>query len=181
MKAIKNYKNKENINLEKVIDEYSGYVYKIIRNMAKENLPEEDIEEIVTDTFLIVWKNNEKLDDEKLMSSYIAGIVRNLVKEKLRVINITSDISDYENILPDSKKIDMICEEREKIAIIEKTLSKMKKDDIQIFNLFYYSNMKIYEIAEKMNLAEFNIKSRLFRIRKKIKKELIKGGYSSEN
>lgn len=180
MKAIKNYKNNENINLEKVIDEYSGYVYKIIRNMVKENLPEEDIEEIATDTFLIVWKNNEKLDEEKLMSSYIAGIVRNLVKEKLRKANINSDISDYENVLQDSKKIDMICEEREKISIIENTLSKMKEEDIHIFNLFYYSNMKIHEIAEEMNLAELNIKSRLFRIRKKIKKELIKGGYSNE-
>ena len=54
MKAIKNYKNKNNINLEKVIDDYNGYVYKIIRNMVSNNISEEDIEEIVTDTFLIV-------------------------------------------------------------------------------------------------------------------------------
>lgn len=180
MKAIKNYKNKNNINLEKVIDDYSGYVYKIIRNMVSNNISEEDIEEIVTDTFLIVWKNNEKLDDEKLMSSYIAGIVRNLVKEKLRVININGDISEYENILQDSKKIDMICEEREKISIVENTLNEMKEEDKRIFNLFYYSNMKINEIAQKLNLTEFNVKSKLFRIRKKMKKELIKGGYSNE-
>lgn len=180
MKSIKSYKNKNNINLEKVIDDYSGYVYKIIRNMVSNNISEEDIEEIVTDTFLIVWKNNEKLDDEKLMSSYIAGIVRNLVKEKLRVININGDISEYENILQDSKKIDMICEEREKISIVENTLNEMKEEDKRIFNLFYYSNMKINEIAQKLNLTEFNVKSKLFRIRKKMKKELIKGGYSNE-
>ena len=180
MKSIKSYKNKNNINLEKVIDDYNGYVYKIIRNMVSNNISEEDIEEIVTDTFLIVWKNNEKLDDEKLMSSYIAGIVRNLVKEKLRVININGDISEYENILQDSKKIDMICEEREKISIVENTLNEMKEDDKRIFNLFYYSNMKINEIAQKLNLTEFNVKSKLFRIRKKMKKELIKGGYSNE-
>ena len=110
-------KNNE-LDLEKIIDEFSGYVYKIINNMAI--LSDEDTEEILSDTFFILWKNKEKLDEEQLISSYIAGIVRNLVKEKARVININVDISNYENILQDCAQIDMICEQREKISIIEK-------------------------------------------------------------
>ena len=179
-KEIKKYKNNNNLDLEKVIDEYSGYVYKIINNMAIKYFMNEDVEEIVSDTFFILWKNQEKLDDEKLLSSYIAGIVKNLVKEKSRVININADISDYANIIQDYKKIDMLCEQREKISIIETTLKKMKEDDISVFNLYYYSSMKISEISKILNLSEFNVKSRLYRIRKKIKKELVKGGYSDE-
>lgn len=175
-KQIKKYKNDNELDLEKIIDEYSGYVYKIIKNMA--NLSDEDIEEIVSDTFFILWKNKEKLDEEKLLSSYIAGVARNLVREKRRVIHINADISDYENIIQDCAKIDMICEQREKISIIEKTVKNMKNDDIFIFNLYYYSAMKISEIANILNVSEFNVKSRLYRIRKKIKKELSKGGYS---
>ena len=38
--------------------------------------------------------------------------------------------------------------------------------------------MKITEISKKLNISEFNVKSRLYRIRKKLKKELEKGGYS---
>lgn len=175
---IKKYKNNNELDLEKIVAEYSGYVYKIIKNMAGQFLTNEDVEEITSDTFFILWKNKEKLDEEKLLSSYIAGIVRNLVKEKTRVININADISDYENILKDSTQIDMICEQREKVSIIEKTLKKMKEEDIFIFNLYYYSSMKINEIANILNISEFNVKSRLYRIRKKIKKEMIKGGYS---
>lgn len=175
-KQIKKYKNDNELDLEKIIDEYSGYVYKIIKNMA--NLSDEDIEEIVSDTFFILWKNKEKLDEEKLLSSYIAGVARNLVREKRRVIHINADISGYENIIQDCAKIDMICEQREKISIIEKTVKNMKNDDIFIFNLYYYSAMKISEIANILNVSEFNVKSRLYRIRKKIKKELSKGGYS---
>ena len=175
---IKKYKNNNELDLEKIIEDYTSYVYKIIRNMAI--LSEEDTEEIVSDTFFILWKNKEKLDEEKKLSSYIAGIARNLVKEKARVININIDISDYENIIQDCAKIDMICEQREKISIIEKTVKSMKEYDIFIFNLFYYSAMKINEIANILNVSEFNIKSRLYRIRKKIKIELKKGGYSDE-
>lgn len=100
------------------------------------------------------------------------------MKEKTRVIKINVDISNYENVLQDCAQIDMICEQREKISIIEKTVKTMKEDDIFIFNLYYYSAMKISEIANILNVSEFNVKSRLYRIRKKIKKELLKGGYS---
>lgn len=175
---IKNYKKNNELDLEKIIDEFSGYVYKIIKNISF--LSDEDIEEIVSDTFFILWKNKEKLDEDKLLSSYIAGIVRNLIREKTRVININADIDNYENVLQESRKIDMICEQREKISIVEKTIKTMKTDDIFIFNCYYYSAMKMSEIANILDISEFNVKTRLYRIRKKLKKELIKGGYSDE-
>ena len=177
---IEKYKNNQKLDLEKVIDEYSGYVYSIIRNMASEYLSEEDIEEIVSDTFFILWKNTDKLDDERVLSSYIAGIIKNLVKEKRRVIKINFDISEYENIMQDNVKVDMICEQREKVNVLEKTVKQLKEDDILIFNLYYYSSMKISEISNVLNISDFNVKMRLHRIRKKIKKEFSKGGYSDD-
>lgn len=173
------YKNNE-LDLEVIIDEYSGYIYKIIENMAIQYLSKEDIEEIISDTFVVLWKNRDKLDKTKDLSPYIAGITKNLVREKTRVINIHNDISDYENIIQDFFKIDMLCEQREKIAIIDKAVKNMKKIDIEIFELYYYSSMKYNEISNILNISEFTIKSKLFRIRKKIRKELLKGGYSDE-
>lgn len=177
-KEIKQYKNENDLNLEKIIAEYSGYIYKIIQNISIKNLSKEDIEEIISDTFFILWKNQEKLDETKELSSYIAGVVRNLIREKTRIIKLNNDISDYENILPDSKNIDMLYQTREKISIIEKTVKQMKEKDIQIFNLYYNSSMKISEIAKFLNISSFNVKTKLYRIRKKIKKELEEGGYS---
>jgi DNA-directed RNA polymerase specialized sigma24 family protein len=56
----------------------------------------------------------------------------------------------------------------------------MKKIDIEIFELYYYSAMNYNEISNALNISEFSIKSKLFRIRRKIRKELLKGGYSDE-
>ena len=179
-KKIKEYYKNNEIDLKKVIDEYSGYIYKIIENMSIQYLSKEDKEEIISDTFVVLWKNRERLDKSKDLSPYIAGITKNLVREKSRVINIHNDISDYENIIQDFFKIDMLCEQREKIAIIDKTVKNLKKSDIKIFELYYYSSMKYNEISNVLNISEFSIKSKLFRIRKKIKKELLKGGYSDE-
>ena len=95
-------------------------------------------------------------------------------------IKINYDISEYENIVQDNEKVDMICEQREKINILEKTVKHLKYDDISIFNLYYYSSMKISEISKALNISDFNVKMRLHRIRKKIKKEFSKGGYSDD-
>lgn len=175
---IKKYIKQNYLDLEKIIDDYSGYIKKIIENMTGGNLSCEDIEEIVSDTFFILWKNNENLDINKPISSYIAGITRNLVREKTRVVNINYDISDYENSISDLKEVDMLCEERERTSIIKNSLIKMKEEDSKIFCLYYYSSRKIKEIAYILNISEFKVKSRLHRIRKKIKNDLEKGGYS---
>ena len=46
-KKIQKYINNHEIELEKIIKKYSGYVYKIIRNMASSYLSDEDVEEII--------------------------------------------------------------------------------------------------------------------------------------
>ena len=177
-KKIIEYKNNNEIRLESIINEYSGYVYKIITNMSNNNLLDEDIEEIISDTFFILWKNKDRLQEDKPISPYIAGIAKNLTKEKLRGIRNEKDIENEE--IGNKEKLDLICEEREKVSIIENTVKIMKDIDKQIFQLYYYSGMKINEISVILDISELNVKARLYRIRKKIKKELIKGGYNNE-
>lgn len=146
--------------------------------MVGNNLSDEDIEEIMSDSFFILWKNRKNFDQSKKLEPYLAGIIKNLVKLKYRKIKYNNNIEDYSDKIIDFRAIDLIYEEREKVNIIEKSLNKMKKQDVEIFNMYYYSAMKISEIAKVFNTTEFNIKSRLYRIRKKLKKELEKGGYS---
>ena len=181
-KTISEYESidEKNLDLEKIIDEYSGYIYTIIQNMSANIFNQEDIEEIISDTFFILWKNQNKIDKEKSLSSYIAGIARNLVKEKLRKTKNNQNINELECDFFDIQMIDLEYENREKIEIIKNTMEKMKEQDKDIFNLYYYGNRKINEISKILKIAEFNVKSRLHRIRKKLKNELLKGGYSDE-
>ena len=70
-----------------------------------------------------------------------------------------------------------MCEkERELIYDVEQKIKGLKNIDIEIVNLFYYSSMSVKDIAKKLNISELNVKTRLHRIRKKIKKELNNGG-----
>ena len=74
---IKQYMENDELNIEKIIANYTPYLYTILKN-KKPNIEDEDIEEIISDVFLIVWKNQKKLELEKDMSSYLVGVLKNL-------------------------------------------------------------------------------------------------------
>ena len=156
-----------------------GYVYIIIRN-SKSTFSNEDIEEIASDVFLTIWKNKEKLDINKEIAPYIAGITRNLIlKKKSKIKDNIEDIEGLQNYL--YEEIDVThnqIEQNEKINILNNQLIKMKEEDKNIFTYYYYKSKKIKEISIIMGISEIKVKSRLSRIRKKLKKELEKRGYS---
>lgn len=170
-KEIKHYIKNNELDLEKIINEYSSYTATIIDNMARNSLKDEDKEEIVSEVFFILWKNKNKLNINKYLSSYIAGITRNVVKEYLRKVKINFNISDYENSLYNYDKIDLLDDNVEEISKIEEKLKNMKKIDKTIFLDFYYSFKSIKDIAKEQKISEFSVKQRLYRIRNKIRKE----------
>lgn len=170
-KEIKHYIKNNELDLEKIINEYSSYTATIIYNMSRNSLKDEDKEEIVSEVFFILWKNKNKLNVNKYLSSYIAGITRNVVKEYLRKVKINFNISDYENSLYNYDKIDLLDDNVEEISKIEEKLKNMKKIDKTIFLDFYYSFKSIKDIAKEQKISEFSAKQRLYRIRNKIRKE----------
>ena len=95
---IKSYINNNKLNIEKVMENYTPYIYTIIKNKSSE-LTEEDVEEIISDVFLALWKNQEKLDINKDLSSYLAGITKNLYNKKIRDRKSNMNIDDYQNSL----------------------------------------------------------------------------------
>lgn len=171
-KKIKEYIKNNEIDLEKIINEYSNYINTIINNMSTYNLPEEDKEEIASEVFFILWKNKSKLDYNKQLSPYISGITKNVVKEYLRKKSNNFNIDDYENNLYVDEEFSIENDNFEKINLIEKMINNMKKIDKTIFINFYYYSKSIKDIAKEQKISEFNVKQRLYRIRNKIRKEV---------
>lgn len=59
-------------------------------------------------------------------------------------------------------------------------IENMKKEDKDIFIYYYYQGMKIKEIALLLNISESKVKSKLYRIRKRLQKKLRREGEGYE-
>ena len=169
---------KDNVlDIDKIIDDFSGYLYTIIQNAG--DFIKEDIEEIISDTYLILWNNQYKLDLDKKLSSYLVGIVKNLIKQKYKIFNNSYDnIESYEDILITNEGLDVVIENNEVNRKIIELLNELKEDEKEIFYEYYFYSRKIKEIAIENNISESKVKIILHRTRNKLRKELLKGGYS---
>lgn len=163
-------------DIEKVIDRYNPYLYKMLKNGLSN---ESDIEEILSDVFTILWKNYQKLEENSNVKSYLIGITRNLVKKKYCEYKLNfENIECYEKDLVCEMDIEKLAENREKSRIIANSLMNMKTIEKEIFMLFYYQQKKIKQIAKILEVSESKVKIILHRTRKMIKKNLIERGYN---
>ena len=156
------------LNIEAVIKDYSNYVYTIINSRYK--LGSADVEEIISDVFVTLWNNQEKLNVNKKMSSYIAGITKNLIKKKYREIKQYENIEDFDEKLVIFENFSLYSSEDENYDLLLNELNKMKIEDQKIFTMFYFENRKIKEISKILNFTESKVKMKLNRTRKKLSK-----------
>ena len=128
LKQISDYSVNNQVNWDKIIDDYTPYINSIINNIAY-NLSIEDKEEILLDTFFVLWKNQNNIIYS--LNSYIIGITKNLIREKFKKKRITYNIEDYENTLSNLEdNVDLT--ERAEIIAIEKLFKQFKKIDFNI-------------------------------------------------
>ena len=169
--------NSNGFNIEKLIIKYQAYLYKVIKSITTD-LTNEDIEEIIEDVYLVLWNNKEKIDFKLPIEPYMVGIAKNLVKNKYRKFFINDNIEDYENTISTSIDIQLLIEQKEKNKIISSVLNNVDSADKEIFILYYFYNKSIKEISTQLKITTINVKTKLHRLRKKIQKKLIEGGYN---
>jgi RNA polymerase sigma-70 factor (ECF subfamily) len=169
---IMHFKYKDELDIEKIITDFSGYVHKVVENASKKYLNSEDIEELVSDVFLAVWKNQQRLDLDKSIKPYLAGIAGNLIKNRFRNRHIEYDILDYENELTDQISVDILVEQKEVNKSMLEALKEFCEEDYNIFTMYYYGSKKVKEISKVLRISQSKVKTQLHRIRKRLKKFL---------
>jgi len=155
-----------------VIDEYSAYLAKVITITNVYSLNIQDVEDIIAETMISVWKNSKKLNADLSFKSYIATIAKNKTVDHVRKMRINmveldmnfSDDTDIEN--------DFL---RQELAnLVNSKIDQIKEPDRSILLLKYQHGLKSKEIADKLNINANIVDIRLSRQRSKLKKMLLK-------
>lgn len=142
----------------------------------------EDINDLLQDTYIELYKilKRKKYIVLENYSNYVIGIAKKKLQRhygllyKLRTHPFLKKVEEKEYEIDIPSDIDLEADIIIKLDA-EAVWEFIKKKDIiviKIFYLYYYSELKISEIAKELNLSESNVKNILYRTIKNIKKNV---------
>lgn len=164
---------------EDAITEVQGKYGRLCRKIAYSILKNhEDSEECVDTAYMSLWNSIPPKKPDSLCS-YLCTIVRNAAFEiysKCRYKSCEESLDELGDIISDKNSVQGLMEGAELSAFINDFLSKEKVINRKLFTGRYYFNLSISELSEKLNMSESAVKTRLSRIRSKLRSYLSERG-----
>ncbi|MGX8692777.1 MAG: RNA polymerase sigma factor [Clostridia bacterium] len=168
---------------ERAIDEleqkYGKAVMKTATNILRSR---RDAEECANDTWLAVWDSIPPHRPDPL-GSYVCRIARNTAVSKLRSEtaqkrngSLDLVLDELEDCIPSAADVEADYDCRETVEAINRFLAALDYDDRYLFVRRYWFADSVKEIAAAMHQRESRVSVRLFRLREKLRKTLIKEG-----
>ncbi len=162
-----------------IIDRYTAYVGTIVWNILQGKLSHTDAEEVVADSFRLLWYSADKVRPGKL-KGYLAVIARrralNALRDVRQALPLEEDTVQIPAPGPESELI-----RRETYTALRRTVDDLPEPDRTIFLRHYYFYQSTAEIADAMGINVNTVQSRLRRGRENLRRELTKGGYFIED
>lgn len=165
---------------EYIFDFYRNSIYYFaityVRNKA-------DAEEVVQNTFIIVFKQIKSLRNPDSFHSWIHKIafrsaMRVIEKNKSRNIVVLEEDFGLENIEEKQASPSDILDRNEISSVVGKEMENLSPKLLAVAQLKYFDDLTVYEIADVLDIPVGTVKSRLMKVREKLQPILDDGGYS---
>lgn len=180
-RLLKKLKNGDTAALEKIMKHYTNYVGAIVYNIIGSYMNNEDVEEVVSDVFVAVWRQAEQIR-EGCLKGFLAQVARRASVKKLREMKKEFLVEEDEWLqIPGEQSVEEDVLIREREEVLRETLGRLDKTDQQIFLRHYYFGQKVNDIAYETGMTPSAVKARLHRGRAKLRKIIEEGGYFYED
>lgn len=168
-KLLMQLQKRQSNSLNYAIEVYTPYLSTVLYNMASGALSKEDVEEIIADVFVMLWKNPQYIDLTKgTLRSYIAAAARNLALKRLNKSHEYICIDDVE--LQDDSDFANTNSQYDELW---SAVMSLGEPDNEIFIRFYKFDERLRDISKATGLKISTIKTKLSRGKQKLKKMLL--------
>ncbi len=164
--------------LQELIKLYGSAIKTICKNILRD-FPAEDMEEVMSDVLVGIWKSRENFDELRNSSfkSYCYGIARKTALKKYRECIKTGGLIPLdEDMAGDNLDLQEQFEKEEEEKILIDVLSSTEEPLRTIFVLRYFYFYKVKEIATLLKISAKQVENYLYRGKEALKKELMKRG-----
>ena len=166
--------------LEKSQEKYGKRLYKTANNILKNA---GDSQECVNDTLLKAWETIPP-SRPNLLGAFLTRITRNLAINKWNAQRAQKRgggetdllLGELQDCIAEPTDIHQSYESQHIVQTINNYLETISQKDRILFVLRYFNHEPLESISRRLNISEGSVKSKLFRIRKKLGKYLEKEG-----
>ena len=156
-----------------LMEKYSKLMWLVSSGILNGVGSKEDIEDCVAESFIKLWEQPEKFDQNRgSIKTYLCIITKSLSIDKVRKINKITTLPIDEIILTENDKLEESIIEKESAMEIYSYAKKMKEPDSEIFILRYFYELKPSEIADKLCVGVKEVTNRLYNSKKSLLKHL---------
>jgi RNA polymerase sigma-70 factor (ECF subfamily) len=129
------------------------------------------VEEVVSDTLLHVWKSPQSFRGESAFSTWLLGVARFKMLERLRQQEpeSTENVDDIdESLLVEETGPEDVAAMRQRSEGVRECLELLPAEQRECMHLAYYEGWTLEEIGAQMGLKKETVGTRIFYARKKI-------------
>lgn len=160
-----------------LIDTYKDYVFTICWRVLKNR---EEAEEAAQDTFLKVYKTLGSFEQKSKFSTWLYTVTYRTALDKTRrkhliiqsVDNHSTDIPAIQIADEREQQPDAQIHAQDLKGHLEKAIQLLPAEDASIITLFYLNERSVKEVADMMNMTQTNVKTKLHRLRERLKIKL---------
>ena len=166
--------------LSELIRRYSAYAWAVASNILSHAMKDEDIEEVVEDSFVSLWESREQIETD-LIKAYLAAIVRNKAKSALRRNRLEEPLEDdlLQISIPNEPEQKILLSELREIA--HEAVDSLGEPDREIFQRYYFLYQKTEDISAALGLKDATVRTKLARGRKRLRDYLTERGFHCED
>ena len=146
------------------LNRYGGEVFAIVSRLVPR---QEDVEELVQDTFVRAYDKLDTFVGRSSFSTWICRIAYTTTVSWLRKRRIKYISIDDQPLLADSN-IDETLNDESRINDLRQAIARLKPDEQTLLQLYYYDNRPLADIAYILDVDAGTIATRLHRIRRKL-------------
>ena len=159
--------NRDQAAFRKLYEHFGRRIYAFLVHRFRN---ESVAEEVVSDTLLHVWNAPESFRGESAFSTWLLGVARFKMLERMRRQSPdTDDIDEVdENLLVEETSPEDVAMMQQRSEGVRECLDALPAEQRECMHLAYYEGWSLAEIAELMNLKKETVGTRLFYARKKI-------------
>ena len=132
-KIIARLKKGDSMALALLIEKYTPYLHAIVSNIMGGLVPEEDREEIISESFISLWYNRDKVQPGKL-KAYLAAIARSKAISRLRVLKIYEPLED-DLLVSECREAEYVLLCSEMAAVVRGAVNSLPEPDREYLNM----------------------------------------------